>query len=70
MQASTRVPPLKSLTCSWRAAADPLRRIYLRADIYERQTSKGLMVFVITDIDYLDKDGNLVARVKRPTIRR
>ena len=40
------------------------------ADIYERQTSKGLMVFVITDIDYLDKDGNLVARVKRTTIRR
>jgi hypothetical protein len=40
------------------------------ADIFERETSKGLMVFVVTDIDYLDKDGALVARVKRTTIRR
>jgi hypothetical protein len=40
------------------------------ADIFERQTSKGLMVFVVTDIDYLDARGNLVARVKRTTIRR
>lgn len=40
------------------------------ADIYERQTSKGLMLFVIVDIDYLDADGGLVARVRRTTIRR
>jgi hypothetical protein len=40
------------------------------ADIFERQTSKGIMVFIVTDIDYLDADGNLVARVKRTTIRR
>jgi hypothetical protein len=40
------------------------------ADIYERQTSKGLMLFVIVDIDYLDADGQLVARVRRTTIRR
>lgn len=40
------------------------------ADIYERETSKGLMVFVITETDYLDDDGQLVARVKRTTIRR
>ncbi|MBM9594704.1 FAS1-like dehydratase domain-containing protein [Roseitranquillus sediminis] len=40
------------------------------ADIYERETSKGLMVFVITETDYLDDDGGLVARVKRTTIRR
>lgn len=40
------------------------------ADIYERETSKGLMVFVITETDYLDDAGELVARVKRTTIRR
>jgi len=40
------------------------------ADIYERQTSKGLMLFVIVDIDYLDADGQPVARVRRTTIRR
>jgi hypothetical protein len=40
------------------------------ADIYERQTSKGLMLFVIVDIDYLDADGEPVARVRRTTIRR
>lgn len=40
------------------------------ADIYERATSKGLMVFVITETDYLDQTGALVARVRRTTIRR
>ena len=40
------------------------------ADIYERQTSKGLMLFVVTDTEYLDADGKLVARVRRTTIRR
>lgn len=40
------------------------------ASITERQTSKGLMVFVVIDVDYLDADGKLVARVKRTTIRR
>lgn len=40
------------------------------ADIYERETSKGPMVFVITETDYLDDHGGLVARVQRTTIRR
>lgn len=40
------------------------------ADIYERETSKGLAVFVIIDTEYLDVDGKLVARVRRTTIRR
>lgn len=40
------------------------------ADIYERETSKGLMVFVISETDYIDDGGELIARVKRTTIRR
>ncbi|MFM0077037.1 MaoC family dehydratase N-terminal domain-containing protein [Paraburkholderia sediminicola] len=40
------------------------------ADIFERRTSKGLMVFVVTTTDYLDEQSNLVARVKLTTIRR
>lgn len=40
------------------------------ADIYERETSKGLMVFVVTETDYIGQDGALVARVRRTTIRR
>lgn len=40
------------------------------ADIYERETSKGPMVFVITETDYIDDSGELVARVQRTTIRR
>lgn len=40
------------------------------ADVYERETSKGLMVFVITQTDYMDAAGLLVARVTRTTIRR
>jgi len=40
------------------------------ADIYERETSKGLMVFVISETDYIGDDGGLIARVKRTAIRR
>jgi hypothetical protein len=49
---------------------EPLRFKHRYADVYERETSKGLMVFVITETDYIDRDGELVARVQRTTIRR
>lgn len=49
---------------------EPLWFKHRYADIYERETSKGLMVFVISETDYIDADGQLVARVKRTTIRR
>lgn len=49
---------------------EPLWFKHRYADVYERETSKGLMVFVITETDYIDRDGQLVARVQRTTIRR
>jgi hypothetical protein len=49
---------------------EPLWFRHRYADIYERETSKGPMVFVITETDYLDADDAIVARVRRTTIRR
>jgi len=39
-------------------------------DIYEKQSSKGPMVFVISESDYLTGDDELLMRVRRTQIRR
>jgi N-terminal half of MaoC dehydratase len=40
------------------------------ADIFEKQTSKGPMIFVISESDYLDGNGELLMRVRHTRIRR
>lgn len=40
------------------------------ADIYERETSKGWMLFVVIDTEYSDEDGKLILRVRETQIRR
>jgi len=39
-------------------------------DIYEKETSKGVMLFVVIETDYLDKDRKLVMRFRKTQIRR
>jgi hypothetical protein len=39
-------------------------------DIYERESSKGTMLMVVIETDFLDKDGNLVMRFRKTQIRR
>lgn len=40
------------------------------ADIYERETSKGPMTFVVIEVDYRGEDGALIMRSRRTEIRR
>jgi hypothetical protein len=40
------------------------------AEIYERETSKGAMVFVVVQAEYRTSEGELLARVRRTQIRR
>ncbi len=40
------------------------------ADIVERETSKGPMLFVTIETDFLDKDRNLIMRFRKTQIRR
>lgn len=40
------------------------------ADIYERESSKGLMIFVVVESDYSDARGQLLIRTRRTQIRR
>ena len=40
------------------------------ADIYERETSKGKMIFVITESEYRGEGGDLIVRATRTQIRR
>jgi hypothetical protein len=39
-------------------------------DIYERETSKGPMVFVLYESDFLDEEGKLIIRYSKTQIRR
>jgi hypothetical protein len=39
-------------------------------DIYERETSKGWMLMVLIETDFLDKDGQLVMRFRKTQLRR
>ena len=39
-------------------------------DIYEKETSKGVMLFVVIETDFLDRAGNLVMRFRKTQIRR
>lgn len=39
-------------------------------DIYEKETSRGVMLFVVIETDFLDKDGQLVMRFRKTQIRR
>lgn len=39
-------------------------------DIYEKETSKGVMLFVVIETDFLDEAGNLVMRFRKTQIRR
>jgi acyl dehydratase len=39
-------------------------------DIYERQTSKGNMMFVIIETDFLGADGDVICRARKTQIRR
>lgn len=39
-------------------------------DIYERETSKGPMLFVLYESDFLDEDGGLILRFSKTQIRR
>ncbi len=39
-------------------------------DIYEKQSSKGLMLMVVIETDFLDKAGNLIIRFRKTQIRR
>lgn len=39
-------------------------------DIYERETSKGPMIFVIYESDFSDEEGNLIIRFSKTQIRR
>lgn len=39
-------------------------------DIYERESSKGVMLFVVIETDFLDRDGRLVMRFRKTQIRR
>ena len=45
-----------------------LRSRYL--DIYEKETSKGVMLFVVIETDFLDHDRKLVMRFRKTQIRR
>lgn len=40
------------------------------ADIYERETSKGLMIFVVIESNYSDAKGHLLIKTRRTQIRR
>lgn len=40
------------------------------SEITEKQTSKGPMVFVVTEIDFRGEDGDLIVRARRTQIRR
>lgn len=40
------------------------------ADIYERQSSKGPMIMVVTETDYSNQDGKLLLRIRQINIRR
>ena len=40
------------------------------ADIYEKQSSKGPMIFIISESDYLNGDNELLMRVRHTRIRR
>lgn len=40
------------------------------ADIYERETSKGWMLFIVIETDYTDQDGKLVMRFRETQMRR
>jgi len=40
------------------------------ADIHERVTSKGEMLFVIVETEFLDMSGQLICRFRRTLIRR
>lgn len=39
-------------------------------DIYERETSKGPMLFIIMETDFKDDDGKLICRFRKTQIRR
>lgn len=39
-------------------------------DIYEKETSKGVMLFVVIETDFLDRDRKLVMRFRKTQIRR
>lgn len=45
-----------------------LRSRYL--DIYEKESSKGVMLMVVIETDFLDKDGRLIMRFRKTQIRR
>ena len=40
------------------------------ADIYERESKKGPMVFVVTETDYSSSEGQLLLRIRQVNIRR
>lgn len=40
------------------------------ADIYEKETSKGAMIFVVIESEYRNGDGDLLIRTRRTQIRR
>ena len=40
------------------------------ADIYERETSRGWMLFIVIETEYTDQDGKLVLRFRETQMRR
>ena len=40
------------------------------ADVYEKEGSSGNLLFIIFETDYVNQDGQLVARLKQTAIRR
>jgi acyl dehydratase len=48
-------------------------RVFVKSrykDIYERETSKGPMLFILYESDFLDEKGDLIIRFRKTTIRR
>jgi uncharacterized protein len=45
-----------------------IRSRYL--DIFEKETAKGVMLVVVIETDFLDKDGKLVMRFRKSQLRR
>ena len=39
-------------------------------DIYERETSKGLMLFIVMETDFKDSEGQLICRFRKTQMRR
>ena len=49
---------------------DRITQVSRYSDIWDKQSSKGPMIFVVTETDYLDQNDKLLLRVRQVNIRR